>query len=268
MGNAIEVITGQVTAPGASLTALTMASGNSLTVRNTDFAKKIWLLSIWANNQVAGIGRVRSPKLHDNVQGIRFRIPTNDIPYDIPLFQGQKLYPQDVLTAEQSGSGVAGQIEQMSLLIYYEDLPGAAGRFIDNTTLQQRGVNVVTVETAHVTGVAGGYSGQVALNSSFDLLQANTDYALVGAMIDGRAATVRWQGADVGNVGVGMPATLALKHLMTEWFIRLTRNFGMPMIPVFSSANKGGILIDVAANQAGGTFNVNSIFVQLAPAAR
>lgn len=268
MGNAVEVLTGNVTAPGATLTAWTLASGNSLVVRNTDLTKKILLLNAWAFNQAAGILRVRSPKLHDNVQGIRMRVPTTDVPYDLPFYLGQKLYPQDTLTVEQSGSGVAGQIEVGSLLVWYEDLPGAQGRFISTDALVQRGVNEVTVETIHATGIVGGYSGQVALNSSFDLLKANTDYALLGFMVDARAGTYRIQGADVGNVGIGGPASLALKHLTVDWFVRLATRYGMPLIPVFNSANKGGILLDIATNQAGGTVNANSVFAELAPAAR
>jgi hypothetical protein len=268
MGQAVEVLTGFVTAPGATLTALTMASGNSLVIRNTDFTKKIMLLTAWNNNQVAGVMRIRSPKLHDNVQGIRMRAVVTDVPYWLPFEVGQKLYPQDILTVELSGSGVAGQIETASLLVAYEDLPGAQGRFIGTDALKQRGVNLLTVETVHVTGVAGGYSGQVAINSSFDLLKANTDYALVGYAVDARAATIRWQGADVGNIGLGGPASLALKHVTSEWFVRLADWFATPYIPVFNSANKGGILIDVAINQAGGTVNAQSILVELAPAAR
>lgn len=268
MGAALEVLTGQVTAPGATLTALTMASGNSSAVRNADFSKKILLLSTWTFNQVAGIFRIRSPRLHDNVQGIRFRSITNDVPYYLQSQWAQKLYPQDVLILELSGSGVAGQIELASLLVYYEDLPGASAQFIDVDTLMARGVNEVTVETAHVTGVTGGYSGQVALNSSFDLLKANTYYAILGYGVDARAATIRWQGADLGNVGIGGPASVAMKHVTVEWFLRLARFFKMALIPVINSANKAGVLIDVATNQAGGTVNANTHLIELAPVAR
>src|SRR5574341_1219202 len=100
MGKALELLSGRATAPGATLTALTMAAGNSLTIRNTPFDTDIRLLSIWAFNNAAGIFRVRSPKLHDNVQGIRQRITANDPIPELPLGQWQKLVPQDTLIAE------------------------------------------------------------------------------------------------------------------------------------------------------------------------
>jgi hypothetical protein len=267
MGAALELLTGFVTAPGATLTALTMAAGNSLAVRNCDMTKKVTLLETWTHNQVAGIWRVRSPKMHDNVQGIRFRANAADVAPLLPWGVGQKLYPQDVLTAELSGSGVAGQIETACMLLWYEDLPGANARLIGMDELMRRGVNQLTVETSHVAGVAGGYSGQVALNSSFDLLKANTDYALLGFTTNLKSAAVRWLGADVANLGIGAPGNDTLRHVTCEWFLRLQQRWNIPLIPVFNSANKSGILVDVAQNQAGGTSVVNSVFVELAPAA-
>jgi hypothetical protein len=39
----------------------------------------------------------------------------------------------------------------------------------------------------------------------------------------------------------------------------------MPLIPVFNSANKGGILIDAAQDENGTDVTVNSIFAELSP---
>lgn len=268
MGAALELLTGFTTAPGATLTALTMAAGNSLAIRNCDMTKKVTLLELWTDAQVAGIFRVRSPKMHDNVQGIRVRTTISDTAPLLPFGVGQRLWPQDVITAEQSGSAVAGDIETACMLVLYEDLPGANARFIGYDELMRRGVNQLTVETSHVAGAAGGYSGQVALNSSFDLLKANTDYALVGYITNLESAAIRWLGADVANLGIGGPGNETLRHVTTEWFLRLTQRWSMPMIPVFNAANKAGILVDVAQDENGGTSVVNSVFVELAPSAR
>lgn len=268
MGAALELLTGFATAPGATLTAVTMAAGNSLAIRNCDMTKRVTLLETWTDNQAAGIWRIRSPKMHDNVQGLRYRSTASDTSPLAPFGVGQRLFPQDVLTVEISGSAVAGDIETGALLVYYEDLPGAAARFIGYDELMRRGVNLLTVETSHVAGVAGGYSGQVAFNSSFDLLKANTDYAMIGYVTNLESACIRWLGADTGNLGVGGPGNETLRHVTCEWFQRLSMRWSIPLMPVFNSANKAGILVDVAQDENGGTSVVNTVLVELAPSAR
>src|SRR3989442_1164219 len=184
MGQALEVVSGFVTAPGATLTAWTPATGNSLTIRNTRLDSRIYLIGLWAQNQVAGVLRVRSPRLHDNVQGIRVRAGTVDQNPDWPLGFRQFVIPQDTLTVEQSGSAVAGQIESGSFLVWYDDLAGIQGRFASLETVLTKGLNIMGQEVAITPGAGGGYTGQKAVNATFDNWKANTDYALVGAEVD------------------------------------------------------------------------------------
>src|SRR5581483_9238120 len=108
-------------APGTTLTALTMASGDSLSIRNTPIGADVRLINAWANNTGAGVFRIRSPRLHDNVQGIRLRVAATDPAPLMPVGGYQTLVPQDTLIAELSGSAVAGKIEQGQLLIWYRD---------------------------------------------------------------------------------------------------------------------------------------------------
>ena len=265
MGLAMELISGRATAPSSTLTALTMAAGNSLTVRNAALTADIRLISIWAENNAAGIFRVRSPKLHDNVQGIRYRVTATD---PLPLQEmgaWQKLIAQDTLVAEISGSAVGGQIEQGQLLIWYADLPGSAARLANWSDIVNRVVNLVTVEVAITPGSAGGYSGQVAINSTFDLLQANTDYAVIGGLVDVRCAAVRITSPDFANFGVGFPGAATSRFLTSEWFMRLARLLNVPCIPIFNSANKNGTLVDVVQDQTGNAVNVTINLAQLAP---
>jgi len=271
MPHALELIGGQATAPGAVLTALTMFAGNSSTVRNADLASKVALIQTWGRNNAAGIWRIRSPKLHDNVQGIRFRLDATDPTPLIDPGTWQRLVPQDTLTLEISGSAVAGQLEQAFLLIYYSDLPGNSARFIGRDELLKRTMNVWTTEIAVVPGVAGGFSGQVAINSTFDNFKANTDYALVGYHVDSQCGAVRFTSPDFSNLGIGGPGLIAAgspsgRHITARWFEHLTQWLGIPLIPVFSAANKFGTLVDIAANQAGGAVNVTAIIHELAVA--
>lgn len=264
MGRAIDTISGFVTAPSTTLTALTMATGDSLSVRNCDLSKKIYLLDFWSFNQVAGVMRIRSPKLHDNVQGLRNRVVAASVMPHAPQTFKQVLYPQDTLIVEQSGSAVGGQIESSSLLVYYEDLPGAAGRFIGVDDLNKLGVNIIEQEIALTPGAGGGYTGQAAINATFDNFKANTDYALLGALADARGCSVCFRGADTANLRVSVPAEPNTQQMTREWFVRLARAYGLPTIPVFNSANKSAINVDAVQNQAAGAINVTAIMVELA----
>lgn len=261
----MEMISGRATAPGATLTALAMAAGNSLTVRNTQNTSPIYLIDIWAFNNAAGIFRIRSPKLHDNVQGIRNRINANDPISLMPRGEFQKLYPQDQLIAEISGSAVGGQIEQGQAQIWYQDLPGSNARLANWADISGRIVNILTNEVPITTGAGGGYTGQVAINSTFDLLQANTDYAVLGAMTDTICGAIRIQGPDFGNLGVGIPGYIANRNFEARYFKEMNLLTGLPCIPIFNSANKAGTLVDVVQNQAAAAVNINILIAQLAP---
>lgn len=267
MGRALEVIAGQATAPGTTFTALTMNSGNSLTIRNAPLDSMVWLLQVWADVQGAGTLRIRSPKLHDNVQGLRFDTTVSDVVPLLPEGARQRLVPQDVLVAEITGSAGAGDIEAAAMLIYYDNLPGTDARLARWSDIANRIVNLVTVENTIATGTAGGYSGEEALNAEFDLLKANTDYALLGYLVDTECNVVRWRGADTGNLGVGGPGNETFRHVTAQWFKRLSIAHDLPLIPVFNSANKAGILVDVHQDENGADVTVTSILAELAAGA-
>jgi hypothetical protein len=267
MPRALEVIAGFATNPGATLTTLTMSTGLSAVIRGTDTSKGTWLLSSWAFNASAGEFRITSPRLHDQAQGIRNRVTAA---FSGPLAPGynnagfaQRLYAQDNLTLQLSGGGA--EIDTAALLIGYDDLAGIAGRYIDVPTLKKAGVNILTAEVTVTAVATGNFGGAVAINSSFDTLIANTDYALVGAMTDTRGCCIGVTAVDFGNLRVGIPAEPSLRDITQNWFQALSFAFNAPYIPVFNSANKSTTTIDVQTNGAGGTFIINLELVQLAP---
>lgn len=269
-GVALEIIAGFVTAPDTTQTALTMAAGNSLTVRAAAPNAPVRLLTAWVDAQLRGVCRVRSPKLHDNVQGIRFAtIASMPQPPIDPMFS-QTLYSQDVLTVDLSGSATAGDIETFAALIRYDDLPGQNARLVLPSDVKARMVNLVTVENTLATGTAGGWSGEEAINADFDLWKANTDYALLGYTVSpvagqtvGECAAVRFRGPDTGNLGVGGPGMEDMRHLTGRWFVWLSERSGLPCIPVFNSANRGGTLVDAATDENGLDVIVTSFWAEL-----
>jgi hypothetical protein len=268
MGKALEVVTSFATAPGvAAFAACAACAGNSLQVRSADMKSNVKLLEAWAFNQVAGQLRIRSPRLHDAVNGMRWRIPAA---LSLPRLPGpasggfaQFLIPQDTLIVESQGSAVGGQIESNTMLIYYDNLPGVSARLIGNDILQRYGVNITTIQ-ATITAVATGqYGGGVLVNAATQNLKANTDYALLGGETDTRGTVIRATGVDFGSLGVGFPAEPSIADITVGWFQGLAVNYSLPLIPVFNSANFGGITVDLQTNQTGGTFIVDLVCVEL-----
>ena len=123
MGGILETITGRATNPSA-LTALTMNTSDSLAVRQFGESVTAKLEGIWSQQATAGFVRVRSPRMHDNVQGIRLTapaaLPLNYLPNELE----QMLFATDTLTAEIQGGGA--EVDNMALQIYYDGVSSGA----------------------------------------------------------------------------------------------------------------------------------------------
>lgn len=261
MPPALDTVTSTGTAIGATIAATTINSGDSFTIKNAPLNSDVWLLNFWADVQAAGSVRIRSPKLHDNVDGIRSRTIVAGLEPLLPWGAPQRLYPQDTEIVELAGSAVAGDVESVTQLIYYADLPGQAGRFVGPDQLKQRTKQLLGVRLAITVGSTAAYTGARAINADVDLLQANQDYALLGLTSDIRVGAICLRGPDTGNLRVSVPgSSLALGALSRwdTWFRTLSLAYGLPLIPVINSANKGATLIDVVGDENGGTANVTA----------
>jgi hypothetical protein len=263
MGAAWEILNGFVTNPGATITAVTMAPGDSLAVRNFPDASSAYLENLWALSGTAGVVRVRSPRLHDNVQGIRFRTVAAANRLLLGEAERQLLYAQDVLILEQSGG--AAESDACTLLIRYLDVGGVAARLIDSAQLTARWRNLFNIEVAVGAGAAiGTYATPVAVNATFDLTKANTDYAIIGYETDTAGVSVGIKGVDTGNLRIGGPMTT--ERIETrDLFQRLSDASGMPMMPVINAANKGATFVDTFQNVVGLAANITLICAELAP---
>lgn len=263
VGMALDLVSGFVTAPGAVFTALTMAAGDSLTVRASAMAKNIRLLNFWSQNQVAGATRIRSSRFSDNIQGLRsFNTVANTSPR-LPLGYSEPLVSMDNLIAEQTGSAVGGQIESTSLLVYYDQDFAPPANFIDDKQLAQRGYKMVTVRTIHAFGAAGGYTGQVAINSSDDNAKNGKLYAVLGYTVSAQCCSVALRGVDTGNLRCGGPGLVGVPHLTAYWFMRLSQEYSLPCIPVINWANKAGIFVDGVQDQAAAAVTAQWYLVEL-----
>lgn len=266
MPRALELVTANVTAAVAApaVSAMAAVAGDTLTVRNAKPDSDIRLLTCWVDSQNSGILRIRSPQMHDNVQGLRFRHVASSVQPLLPPRKHQKLISQDLLTLELSENAVAGDIGVASMLIYYEDLVGVEARLMTDIEVLEKTVDIVTVENTITTVAGGGYTGAEAINAEFDLLRANTDYAIIGYQVSAECGAVRWRATDFGNLGVGGPGTDDAKHLTGDWFMMLSHFTGLPTVPVFNSANRSAVLIDCAQDENAAAVIVTTILAQLA----
>lgn len=261
MGVACEVIGGRVTNPGATVSALTVNTNNSFTVRNYPSSAPAYLDQAWAKEATAGVFRIRSPRLHDQVQGIRMQVGDTTARLLLSKYGDQPLYPSDVLTVELSGG--AAETDAGYFIAYYTDLPGIAARLAMWSEINPRIKNLVGVEVdATTSATAGDWSGGTAINATFDNLKANTDYAVLGYTVKTACGAVTIIGTDTGNLRVGGPGVL--DQLVTRsFFVEQSLESGRPYIPIINSNNRGGTLVSVSDPAASTAINVTLNMAEL-----
>lgn len=263
MGLAMEIVDSFVTNP-SGFTAHTVVSGDTFQVRAANPNSTVEMLAFWATAATVGQTRVRSPKLHDNVQGLLFRHDVASTPRDkIGSDVVQPLFAQDTLIVETGTTGTESDGD--GYLVYYDDLPGSAARLTTLEAIQSRIVNLVNVEVDNVSGAAiGARSTSRALNADFDLLIANTDYALLGYESDTTGLSVGVRGPDTANLRVGGPMTTEVLETR-DWFVKIGKKTGKACIPIINSANKAGTLIDNSQVVTGLAAKITLLLAQLHP---
>lgn len=260
MGRGYQVVTGRVTNPGATVTALTANTGDSFTVRNAIQGSAVRLEQAWAQEATPGVFRITSNLFHDAVQGIRIRVGTTIRPL-FPFAAEELLQAQDALTVSLSGG--AAETDLASIIVYYDDLSGLDQTLRSWEEIEARVEHLVGVETALTTGAtAGQYGGGVAFNASFDLLKKNRYYAILGYTCDVSIGTIGLTGVATSNFRVGGPGS-SDPLITREWFIWLSQQTGRPHIPVINSADVPSYTVDAAAIQTATAVNITWILALL-----
>jgi hypothetical protein len=262
MPPAIDTITATVTAAAAAGTAAAAVAGDSLTIRST--AGRVRLLNAWIDTDAIGFVQVTSPKLHDNTRGLRFKTTVHQPFPLLPWEAMQDLYPVDQLGVVIGSAAGAGKIDNLSMMVYYEDLGGISQNLIDVPTLERRRLETVTVEYAPGAPASGStYSALAAINAQSDLLKRGSSYALVGYKMSANGTTLTIRGADSGNLRIPMPADSNSAFYTTTWFHTLSEWYGIPLIPVFQANNSPAIFIEQISNDLLANIAATLIFVRL-----
>lgn len=264
MSAAVDTVGYNAVQPNTGLAA-TAIVGDSLTTKFAGPGAGPMIAAWWCKNQVAGFHQLTWPSGHDVTRGIRSRVPLGSVLPRYPRSWSPSLEPQELVSAFIAGSNVAGDQEIGVLQFYYPDLPGVSPRLIDEATLNSRGIRALTIEdtTGALTSVL--WTGARALNAASDLLRANTDYAVVGYNLGVICAAIAIRGPDTGNLRIGVPGDTANGLVSERYFVDMTREMGVPYIPVFNSANKASTFTDCLQDENVTVVPFSWSLVELAP---
>lgn len=234
MGLAVDTIGLYATNPGASGAAATVNSGDSLTVRAFTPSSYAGIEQLFSQAATEGFVQIKSPRLHDNVRGLRFEASESPAGLLIPHDVYQPVFPQDTL-AVTIGGGTA-ETDVAALQIGYDDLPGASARLHSWGDIAGNIEDLKYLTVANTPAAAGEWN-DVAITTTEDLLIANRDYAVLGGMVDVACCAFGVKGAETANLRICIPGVLRTEDTQ-DWFIRQSQRSGKPRIPVFNAANR------------------------------
>jgi hypothetical protein len=256
-----EILTAAATAAVTAGSAAAALAGDSLTIKNGASGKDIDIISMWQTNQTAGFGQIAFPSGHDTTRGYRAGVSIGINPAMLPLGQSMKVQPQELLAVTLAGTAVAGDVENISMLIRYKDLPGTNQRLIDWNELMRRISDYTTIETSVASTAGPSYGTELAITTGSDLLKANRDYAVLGMSSRTQVHSMNLRGPDLGNLRIGMPGILRQEY-SSQFFTMLSRAHGEPLIPIINSGNKNQTFVGIATDENAGTF-VTTLYLAL-----
>lgn len=251
---------GFFTAGAAGTGVATPMSGDTFVVPNFT-AGKGYLQEVWAEGASTDFIQIHSARMHDNNQGIRLRVAGAPI---VPLL------PYEVEQALYSGDAPIVQIDEtaaatgaIATIYQFDDMPGVQPRLASWSDVAPRVANISGVEVnVGAVPAIGQYSAGVAINSTFDNFQADSDYALLGWETSVGVLAVALAGQDTGNLKMGGPG-VADPKVTRDFFIKLGQAVGKPFIPLIAANNKGGTLVFQTDNSAAAAQRVTLIMAQL-----
>jgi hypothetical protein len=259
----MEIISGFVLAPAGAEVVVTNCTGDSNIIKRAPEGSKIAMLTAWSWMQAVGYLHVRSPRMHDNIVGLRAQYLVPVLDPIIPVSQAQNLISQDNLNISILSAAAAGVYESESCLIYYDDLPGTDQNLVTWDDIKARIKNILMCPITITPGVLSNYSGALPINNAFDPFKANTDYALLGYLNNNPQCSICWTGPDTGNLRVAGPGHPGDFNMTANWFLNLSKNTGLATIPVINSGNKFGTFCDVLGNNASVATIINQIYAEL-----
>jgi len=249
----IETLTVTATAAATTGTAATPIGTDSLVIKNGRGA--IDIIACWQTNQTAGFGQIAFPTAHDTTRGYRAGTAIGVNPAMLAMGVRMKLTAQETIAPVIGATAVAGDVEQMSMLIRYADFPGLNARMISPSQLENQQAKLTTIENSLASTAGPSYGTPETFVADSDLLLANRDYAILGMSSRTLVHQIYALTPDAGNVRFSCPGVLR-QEITSQWFVLLSRAHGEALIPVFNSGNKNQCFVGVSTDENAGTFVV------------
>lgn len=260
MGRAIDTVAFRAVNPGAGGAAATAATGDSGMIRSFPNQNNAWLIELLRAGGTAGFTQVTSPMLCDNVRGIRYTTAENPSRLLIPAGAMQKLTPGDTLAVTISGG--AAETDVAALSVYYDNLPGASARLHSWGDISGLIANLKPMNVAVATNATAGQWSDTVITTTENLLDANTDYAVLGFITDVAICALGVKGTETGNLRICGPGSTA-SDVTSNYFVNMSNMLGQPCIPVFNANNRGGVFVSTLDAAAATSINAQLILAQL-----
>lgn len=215
--------------------------------------------------QDVGEFRVRSPRMHDDVNGVRVAAPAGVNEVAACEAFSHPLYSQDSLIVEAffTVAPTATHISMGAIQVYYQDLPGVAAQYRTWAEIAPNVIDYLAVPVTPTSGAtAGNWGTGVAINSTVDTFRANTLYALIGYVAPLGNGFWSVLGPDIGNLFVGGPVGNSIVD-QRKWFYWMELESGKPSIPIINSQNKAATLVQNADQTAATARTISLIFARL-----
>lgn len=254
MGAAMEVVTGyqtQATTTAGTYTAFTANSGQSFTIRQANGSPAGRVASPWGQFGAAGFLQIKTPRWHDTTIADTYHVQAVGNTFAVNPLLGdddfEPAYSTDVLTVQATtdASQTASTSYSVGIPIIYQDLPGVDANFMTweqvisaRNFASKTGLHYVTWVKPSSAATAGQIGGTVLINAVNDQFKAGHTYALLGYLCSAQVGSVLIQGTDTGNLYIGGPGSLDTR-LTRDWFVKLSRAQGLPLIPCIQANNKG-----------------------------
>lgn len=253
MGLAVETIAFRVANPGSTFTAVTAATGDSLTVRQFTPTTRTQLEHVSRQGATSGAWRVLSPVLHDNVTGLTFIYAETPSILFMPDYIGEPMQPGDLLTVQ--GTGGTAETEVGAITFYYTDVLGLNAMLYSWDDIRGSIEHVKTFEVDCSIGGTAGVWSDTLLNATDKQAKADRKYAILGWTTDTALGAIAFKGGETGNVRIGGPGT-TLPAQISHWFIQESIRMGTPHIPVISANNFGSTNVSIVTTATSGTAKV------------
>jgi hypothetical protein len=242
---------------GGFADTLDPGTGDSATFQNVPVGSRAYLAEIWGVDDASPCEfSFTASRFHDQIEGIAGWVPDGSAltPVNRPSLispQGidQPVYPSDVMTVRAAGT--AGDNVNVTLNVYYADLPGISAvlrtaDFVDGQIQNLVGVDV------NVTPGSGDWGSSTSLTAAARRLDAGKYYAVLGFTAPTALAALAVSGFETGNLRIGGPVLGEGGHDAYQIY-NLATAYQAALIPVVAGNNQDNVLVWAADPAAGAT---------------